>query len=439
MNTNGLTLEAIRPWSSHPDAAPRTERHEDALVIGANGTRTCVGGWQLDYSGAAAGVGYRIRTTVTATGIDEWRDRLQCVAYWGGIEPDRSSRRDGDVVCWDYLIPEVSSEGALGFSRTFVAPDGTDRLSVRFTLRWTTLGSSQWSLPEIDIVEAAAARDPVPIAVVTGRQEGLQGDRSIAGNVDHYAGLCEAACATGAKLIVTPEIAVQNGVEGSPIDLAVPVAGPETDRFADLARRHGVRVLLGLHERDGDAVYNTALLIGPTGEIDGRYRKVHLAVADEMDSGILPGEDFPVFATELGRIGCNICMDSSAAESSRMIGLHGADLLLLPIMGDFRAWHPEDHTFDRERFLAIMRTRAMDNQMAVIVAVNRGEGSCIIDRVGHVLAYNDGSVDAIHATIDLDDGFRPSSKGCYRGVSWMQRRPHVYGAFVDRDNVGSLT
>ena len=90
-------------------------------------------------------------------------------------------------------------------------------------------------------------------------------------------------------------------------------------------------------ERDGDAVHNSAVLIDPAGKIEGRYHKVHLAVGGEIESGILPGNTFPVFQTELGRIDGNICMDSSATESSRMIGLNSADFLLLPIMGDHRA------------------------------------------------------------------------------------------------------
>jgi len=131
-------------------------------------------------------------------------------------------------------------------------------------------------------------------------------------------------------------------------------------------------------------------------------------------------------------------MDSSAAESSRMAGLNGADFLLLPIMGDHRAWQPGERIFDPERFKAIMRTRAMDNQFCVVVAVNRAEGSCIIDRVGSILAWNDGSLDYTQATVMLDDGHRPSSKGCFRGINWMQRRPHIYQAFVDENNIGSL-
>lgn len=92
-----------------------------------------------------------------------------------------------------------------------------------------------------------------------------------------------------------------------------------------------------------------------------------------------------------------------------MVGLNGADFLLLPIMGDHRAWRPGERIFDPERFKGIMRTRAMDNQLCMVVAVNRAEGSCIIDRLGNTLAWNDGCLDYIQATVELNDGHRPSS------------------------------
>ena len=121
-----------------------------------------------------------------------------------------------------------------------------------------------------------------------------------------------------------------------------------------------------------------------------------------------------------------------------MVGLNGADFMLLPIMGDHRAWHPAEGGFDPDRFRAIMRTRAMDNQFCVIVARNNGEGSCIVDRVGNVLAWNEGDQDTIVATVKLDDGYLTANHGCYRAVNWMQRRPHVYGEFVEDGNRGSL-
>jgi predicted amidohydrolase len=343
------------------------------------------------------------------------------------------------ILNWDFLLPEQTGAHTSQFKRCLTPPEDGVRLTLRCTFRWSTKGESVWSLPRIEAVEVPDSPGLVKIAVVTGRMDSRRGPfQAIADNLSFYLPLCEAACRERPALIVLPEIALQWGIDGSPIDLAVPAPGPETEAFAEIARRHNVRILLGMLERDSDAVHNSAVLIGPNGDIDGRYRKVHLAVGGEIETGILPGDSFPVFETEVGRVGCNICMDSSATESSRMVGLNGADLLLLPIMGDHRAWHPGEHIFDPARFLAIMRTRAMDNQLCMVVAVNRTEGSCIIDRLGNVLAWNDGDQDFIHATVNFSDGYRPSSKGCFRGINWMQRRPHVYQTFVEANNTGAL-
>jgi predicted amidohydrolase len=198
--------------------------------------------------------------------------------------------------------------------------------------------------------------------------------------------------------------------------------------------------VLGFNERDGDAVYNSALLIGPGGEAEGVYRKVHLAVLGESDSGILPGDGFPVFETEIGRIGCNICMDTSAIESSRMLGLNGAEIFVMPIMGDHRAdrWSPGTPIYSEGRWRAIMRTRAMDNQYTMVIARNESLGSCIIDRKGEILAWNEGDQDLVIADVTLDDDYRTWNDGCFRGVNWVQRRPHLYGSFVQEDNWGNL-
>ena len=265
-------------------------------------------------------------------------------------------------------------------------------------------------------------------------------ERTIDANTRFYADLCEAACADSPQLIVLPEIALQWQMSEHCTQTAVSVPGPETDVFSEIARRHSTRICLGLIERDGDAIHNSAVLISPDGEIDGNYRKVHLAVGGENTSGILPGDTFPVYETEIGRMGCNICMDSSAGESSRMVGLNGAEFLLLPIMGDHRAsrWNRGGPIFNESRWLAIMRTRAMDNQLAMVVARNTVTGSCIIDRKGDVLAWNEGDANHIIADLARADGYRTWNGGCFTDVNWMQRRPHVYGPFVDEENVGSL-
>ncbi len=143
-------------------------------------------------------------------------------------------------------------------------------------------------------------------------------------------------------------------------------------------------------------------------------------------------------STGVGRVGSNICMDSSAAESARMIGLHGADFLVLPIMGDHRAsvWQPGTPQLDEDRWRCIQRTRAMDNQLCMVVARNMSVGSCIIDRSGEVLAWNDGTQDVIAADVARDDGYRKWNGLCFRQVNWRQRRPHLYGAYGDAEPEG---
>ena len=427
-----MKIEAIETWAPHSAAAPLTERQGDGMAVASNGTRTCVGGWQVVYSGVEAGQAYRIRWDLTHRDVAEPRDSLRGKAYWGRMQPD-SSRPDGE---WHYLLP---SEDVEAMARTLVAPVGVDTLTLRCTFRWSTTGESVWVLPDVEAVDAETAK-PVSVAVVTGRShDRRRAFDTIQDNIDFYAPLTKDALEQGAALVVLPEIALQYGLPDHNLDCAVGIDAPETRPFSDLAKEYGVRVLLGLVERDEDAVFNTAALYGPDG-LEGRYHKVHLAVGGESESGILAGTTFPVFETPIGRIGCNICMDSSAAESSRMVGLAGADFLLLPIMGDHRAdrWSRGQPVFNEDRWKAIMRTHALDNQLVMVVARNTSQGSCVVDRKGDFLAYNEGDVPTIIADVDLGDGYRTWNGGCFRDVNWMQRRPHLYGAEIDANCYGSL-
>ena len=435
-----LEMTSADPWAPHPKAAPVTSTSADGYVVNANGTRTCSGGWQWRFDGITAGQTYDIVLEVKHQGLEVPRDALKCIAIWGTLSP--SDRRPKAL--WDSLLPQTLEPDRIRFSRRVMAPDNASQLTIRATLRWTPSGRTLWQRPRVSVTQQPLKkRPPVRVCVVTGLDSQRRGRRfqSLQDNIQFYGDLCKSACRQHQpQLIVLPEIALQWGVPGDSLDLAVPAPGPETEAFAAIAREHKVRIALGMLERDGDAVRNSVVLIGPNGAIDGRYRKVHLAAAGEDTSGILPGDGFPVFGTELGRIGCNICMDSSAAESSRMVGLNGADFLLLPIMGDHRAdrWSMGSPVFNEDRWRAIMRVHAIDNQLVMIVARNRGLGSCIINRKGDLLAWNDGSEEFITADVTLDDDYRIWQGGCFRDVNWLQRRPHLYAPFTDSANVGSL-
>jgi predicted amidohydrolase len=439
-------IKSITPWAPHPSARPVTAFADDTLHVSANGTRTCVGGWQIVYSGVEPGQAYAISCQATWPSGDSapplsLRDYLQCVAHWEALPADQP-RTSGS---WAYLLPERIAPDRIRFANTLVAPPGATQLTIRYTFRWATEGHSTWSLPEVTAVAPPEIRPPVKIAVVTGGHWDRPGPHTVASNTAFYHQLCQAACQEAPDLILLPEVCLQWQVPGSVLDHALPLDAPEVNLFRQIARDHKLYLGLGLFEREGDAVFNTLALLDPDGEVAGRYHKVHLAVLSESDSGVLPGETFPVVDTPLGRMGFNICMDTSAAESSRMVGLNGADFLLMPIMGDHRSdrWSAGRPYFNEDRWRAIMRTHAMDNQLCMVVARNEAHGSCVIDRKGDILAWNEGLADYVIATVngvgyDADDGYRTWNSGCFREITWVQRRPHLYGAFVDENNVGSL-
>lgn len=428
----------VETWAPHPAAAPLCRRDGDLLIAAANGTRTCAGGWQTWQTGEFGGRTWALEVECEHDGLADPRDGLRVMAYWGDAPSDTA--RTGYLPQTN-LLPEFVSPSRTRFSLVLSAPDDATVLSLRYTLRWTTAGEVRWRLARLREVDLSVGPAEHRVAVVTGHAHARRGPWTVARNVEFYADLCERACSDDElDLLLLPEIALQWQVDGHAIDTAVPFDGPEVEPFRELARRHQVRIGLGLFERDGDAVRNTCLLIAPDGALDGRYWKVHLAAGGEDVSGILPGDAFPVFDTELGRIGCNICMDSSATESSRMVGLNGGDWLLLPIMGDHRAdrWTPGNPIFSEDRWLAIQRTHAIDNQLTMVIARNTTQGSCVIDRKGDLLAWNEGDQDHIVATVPVADGYRTWNGGCFQDVNWMQRRPHVYSAFTAADCFGGL-
>jgi predicted amidohydrolase len=442
---SGLALTSCETWTPDPHATPVTcQRGDGEVQIAGNGTQTCCGGWQFCYSGVREGQAYRLRTRVEHQGLENARDSLVAIVMW-----DHWDRGDAQSKSkpWNYLLPKPVSPHALEFEAVGVAPPGTTTMTVRYTLRWTEHGSSTWSAPQIEQT-TLPPRKPVKVCVLSQTRrlrerikiqpfsQGLDLPRDVASAVDGWASLVEAACRRKPQLIVTPELAISGTslVEGS-----VAVPGPATRPFERLAREHQVHVVLGIKERSGEAVYNSAALVGPEGKLLGIYRKVHLATSEGL-SGLSPGNGFPVFDTCIGRVGCMICMDTTLSESARTLALGGADFICFPIMGDLRAdrWSPGTPIFSEDRWKAIMRTRAMDNQVCMVVARNDVQGSCIIDRKGDILAWNEGDQEIIEATVPPDDGYRIWDGGDFREVTFLLRRPHLYGAYTDQSSLKPL-
>lgn len=133
------------------------------------------------------------------------------------------------------------------------------------------------------------------------------------------------------ELIVFPELATTGVIDKGPSmvsQLVGPVAGPTTRVLAELAKEHGVYIVVGLIEATDSKLYNSAALIGPKGVV-GKYRKLHLARADK--SWASPGDlGLPVFDLPIGRVGLLIGYDSMSPESARCLAAAGVDLICIP-------------------------------------------------------------------------------------------------------------
>ena len=74
------------------------------------------------------------------------------------------------------------------------------------------------------------------------------------------------------------------------------------------------------------------MLVGPSGEVEGKYRKVTLP-REEIARGIAPGHEYPVFETRFGKVGMMVCYDVFFPEVARQLARNGAEVIALPIWG----------------------------------------------------------------------------------------------------------
>jgi predicted amidohydrolase len=116
---------------------------------------------------------------------------------------------------------------------------------------------------------------------------------------------------------------------GEPADPAA-VAESSVGRTVQLLSDFAVRLrshVVGSHvERDGDALFHTAVLLAPDGTQLGSYRQTHFG----RDGWATPGEDLPVFETAIGRIGILLCEDVRFPEASAVLTVRRADLIAVP-------------------------------------------------------------------------------------------------------------
>jgi len=244
------------------------------------------------------------------------------------------------------------------------------------------------------------------------------------------------ATAAGAGLVVFPECAVSGyGFESKEEawEFAEPVPGPSTRTLAAACAEARAFAVVGLLERDGDRLFNVAVLIGPEGLV-ATYRKIHLPFLG-VDRFATPG-DRPLAVLDAGglRIGLHICYDGTFPETGRVLTLLGADVLVLPTNWPIQSASTADH---------LPACRAIENVVYVMAVDRVGEErgcvfagrSSIAGPGGEILAKAgpDGE-EILYARVDPAVARRKRLvrvPGVYELDRIADRRPGFYSALVE--------
>ena len=258
---------------------------------------------------------------------------------------------------------------------------------------------------------------------------------AVAENVARASDLIRAAASDGSALVVLPELANTGYVfdtaeEALALGERVP-DGPSSRAWGALARELGIHIVAVITERDGDTLYNSALVTGPQGYV-GTYRKAHLWDRENLFSA-KGNLGFPVFDAALGRIGVAICYDGWFPETFRQLALAGAEIVCVPTN-----WVPMPDQPAGEAAMANLLHRAAAHSNGIFIAcadrigVERGqpfEGqSLIVGPRGWTIAgpASRDRPETLSAVVDLDEAARAKDLNAFNSVL-RDRRADVYG------------
>jgi predicted amidohydrolase len=225
------------------------------------------------------------------------------------------------------LDGETDAQGWTTLTARYRAPAKARRATVELHLQWAPKAQARWTVAGFSETDPEPARK-VRLATVHHRPTG----KSPRANCEEFAPLVADAAHRGADLVVLGETVHYVGVGKKPHEVAEAIPGPSTAYFGDLARKHGLHIVVSLYERDGRVIYNAAVLLGPDGRLIGKYRKVCLPHA-EIEAGVMPGSEYPVFQTTFGKVGLMVCYDGFFPEVARELTKRGAEVIAWPVWG----------------------------------------------------------------------------------------------------------
>jgi predicted amidohydrolase len=245
----------------------------------------------------------------------------------------------------------------------------------------------------------------------------------------------------GAELIVLPE-GVNLGAGGKLQyrQVAVSIDSPLLEQVAGKAQQYQCYIVFPFIEKETNRIFNSAALFGRSGNLLGVYRKVHEPRCVVLNEGVSLGSDFPVFDTDIGRIGILICYDTISPEPALIYGLTGVDLIVYPHM---------IQPLKNEYFHITTRAKAIDASLYIAAAgwarppEEAGgplSATCLIDWEGTILAQG-SRIDPMIVFHDVNlcrpritEGLGVVEKAEWRKLFWGERRPLLYQKLIENND-----
>lgn len=376
LGPQGATPEQWEPTAPREPIRPFFAAFDGTLSISGDDNKYEFGYWSTCVE-CEASPAYRLSVDFEASGLTDVSLNVLNLVLWRRGAPDEHRYPH------DYVSQMWPQGDFIHAEETFSVPPGTTQAEIQLGLRFAPKGRVTWKRVEFSPADAIPSRPARFAAVAWQAPPGSTPEA----NRRQLSELVQRAASEGSDLVLLPESAVHNNTGLHKESVAEPVPdGPTCTLFAGQARDNHMYICANLTERSDDGIFfNTAVLFGRDGNVVGTYRKIHPYWPEEIWEGISPGEVTPVFDLDFGRVGIIICYDSWFPETTRLLGVKGAEVILFPNAG----YHPP-----------LLPARAVDSRV-YLVASSLHNPAVILDTLGNVVAGTQsglvtGSVDLSH-------------------------------------------
>jgi predicted amidohydrolase len=361
LSTDGPPGTGWLSWSPRDEIRPKCyfdallfRSSPASLAISGNANAAEYGGWAQVVNGIRPGQYYRLTAYFRSAGVADARRQIVARLDW----LDTSNRRTTQP---DYAY-ETSADGDwTRVTMNVPAPAQASAVKVELSLAWAPQGTVWWD--DVRLEESA----PPPARWVRVGTVSVH-PRNLPDNLGAYIQAVDEIAKEKPDIVCLGEEMLLAGSSRPYLSVAEEIPGPSTRRLGETARKYGIYLVAGLTEQEGSAAYNTAVLIDRKGNVAGKYHKVYLP-REEVEGGLTPGVECPVFKTDFGTIGLMICWDAEYVDPARAMGVQGAEILLVPAAGGY---------------LTLLKARALENHLYLVSSGDSVESS-IIDPTGEVL------------------------------------------------------